>query len=117
MRDQPEKRAEYFKGMIGAWVMLQVAVILTMSIPTAVAGALDRDALPAVASVAAGLETFRIAGALLAAWWYYAAREARRRGAESAEYRRALLRATSSGQTVIYQALLGVAVGIIVLAA
>jgi hypothetical protein len=121
MRDQPERRAEYFKGMMGAWMMLQVAVIVTMGIPVAVAVAFDLGAVRAVASVAAGLEAFCSAGAFLAAWWYYAARwaarEARRRGPESAEYSRAVLRATSSGQTVKYQALLGIVVMIIVLAA
>ena len=78
MRDQPERRAEYFKGMMGAWMMLQVAVIVTMGIPAAVAVAFDPGALRAVASVAAGLEAFCIAGVSLAAWWYYAARWAAR---------------------------------------
>lgn len=119
MRDQPEHRAEYFRGMLGAWMLLQVGVILAMSIPVAIAEELDKSGLRAVVSVAAGLEAFCIGGALLACWWYYAARRAaraaRRFGTSSPEYRQAAARATSSGRTVPYQALLGLVVTVLVL--
>jgi hypothetical protein len=80
MRDNPSGEAEYSEGMMGAWMMLQVAVVLMMGILVAVAAEFDRDALRAVA---AGLEAFCVAGALLADWWYYAARLGRARSERS----------------------------------
>jgi hypothetical protein len=119
IRDQPDFRPAYLKGTLGAWVLLQVAVILAMAVPVAIADAIDRDGLRAIASVAAGLETFCITGALAACWWYYAAllasRAARRDGTMSAQYRRAAARATSTGRTVPYQILLGVCVTVLVI--
>jgi hypothetical protein len=120
LRDSPELRSQYFKGMMGAWMMLQVAVIVLMGILVAIVQAVDTGAVRGVAAIAGGLETFCIAGALSACWWYYAARrvarEAHRHGTSSLEYRRAAVRATSTGRTVPYQILLGVAVTVIVLA-
>jgi hypothetical protein len=114
MRDKPESRPEYFKGMEGAWGLLQVGVTLAFCPIVAVLDALGRHGLHAAVSVFAGLTAFCVNGALLSCWWYYtarrAARVARRAGVSSDEYRRAAARATSDGRTIPYQALLGIAV-------
>ena len=119
LRDSPESRAQYFKGMTGAWMTVQVALTLVMGLLIAIVQTFDTGAVRGVAAIAGGLEAFCIGGAVAACWWYFAARrlahEARVHGTSSAEYRRAAARAMSTGRTIPYQIGLGVAVTVIVL--
>jgi hypothetical protein len=119
MRDSPEGRAAYFKGMLGAWMTLEAALIVVMGVVVAVVKAVDVGAVRAAAAVSGGLSAFCIGGVLCACRWYFAARratrEGKRHGTSSPEYRQALARATSSGRTVPYQIALGIAVLLIVL--
>lgn len=119
--DEPDRRATYFIGLQVAWMVLTVASIVVGAVPVAIATALGHEALRIVASVTAGVITFCCAGTTVACWWHYearwAVRQARRSGTTSAEYQRALRRATPSGRTIPYQVVLGIAVAITTLLA
>lgn len=120
LRESPDFRPEYFKGMIGAWMMAEVVAILgTAVIAAVIAQVAGKGPAHVMAAVGIGVMAFCVAGVFVAMWWYYAARraarEARRHGTSSDSYRRAVSRATSTGRTIPFQAGLGVVVTVIVL--
>lgn len=116
--ESPDFRPEYFKGMIGGWMMAEVVAILATGVAGAIASSVGRIAARVTVATGSFGIAFCVAGVFAAIWWYYAAksaaREARRSGVTSERYLRLSRRARSSALTLWYQGMLGVVVAVLV---